>query len=303
VEEHVTDSQTLIGPVAGGRPDIRAIPLPNDARVAFTVQVALEASSNSRGARMPEEAARRGLPDYAAESAQLYGPQSGVGRLAETIEGHGMQACIHVSGLVGERWPDLVAELARKGHEMVGHAYSQDEQMALMDETDDLQTVRRCTDIIEKVTKQRPVGWSSQGSRRGRFTVLSLLKEGYTYTRDFRDSDIPYVVAQLGPRRLLAMTRTDEINDLPISRANLPPSVFVEYFKRAFDQLYQEGQTAPKVMTCVTHATVSGKPWGASAVAECLAYVRQHDDVWCATGREVADHYLRHLPALEPERG
>jgi peptidoglycan/xylan/chitin deacetylase (PgdA/CDA1 family) len=287
------------GPVVGDRPDIRAIPLPNGARLAFTVQVALEASYQLRGTSMPEDARGRGLRDYAAESAQLYGPRTGIGRLAQTIEAHDMRACVHVSGLVVERWPELVAGLAEKGHELVGHAYSQDEQMALMDETEDLATVRKCSEVIERVSGERPVGWSSQASRRGEFTVLSLLKEGYTYTRDFRDADIPYVVAQLGDRRLLAMTRTDEINDLPISRANHPPSVFVEYFKRAFDQLYMEGVEGPRLMTCVTHATVSGKPWGASAVAECLSYVRQFEAVWCATGREVAEYYLEHLPPLE----
>ena len=51
-------------------------------------------------------------------------------------------------------------------------------------------------------------------------------------------------------------------------------------------------------MTCVTHAYVSGKPWGAGAVAECLKYVKSHDKVWIATGREVAEHYLKHLPRI-----
>ena len=73
----------------------------------------------------------------------------------------------------------------------------------------------------------------------------------------------------------------------------------MEYFKRAFDQLYAEGKDEPKVMTCVTHAYVTGKPWGAPAFAECLAHVRAHDGVWSATGREVADYYLSKLPMLE----
>lgn len=96
------------------------------------------------------------------------------------------------------------------------------------------------------------------------------------------------------------MPRTDEINDLPISsRHGLPPSVYVEFFKRAFDQLYAEGATVPTCMTCVTHAYVSGKPWGAAAISECLQYVNSHKDVWIATGREVAEHYLAHLPSLD----
>jgi peptidoglycan/xylan/chitin deacetylase (PgdA/CDA1 family) len=285
----------VIGPVNGGEPDIRDISLPNGARVAFTIQVALEAWSGASTA-----ATDKSGRDYATESARLYGPRTGMQRLADTIEEHGFRSCVHISGLVAERWPKLIGDLARNGHEIVGHGWFQDDAMANMDEAKDLDVVRRCAEIIDQVTGQRPAGWSSHGSRRGEFTVLSLLKEGYIYTRDFRDADLPYVVAQLGDRRLLAMPRTDEINDLGIMfRQRLAPSVYVEYFKRAFDQLYKEGEKAPRAMTCVTHAYVTGKPFGASAFAECLAYVKSHDKVWAATGREIAEYYLQHLPSLQ----
>ena len=291
--------EDLVGPVTGEEPTIRAIPLPNGARVAFTIQVALEAWSGATvtGPMLPVGPDGQSSVDWATISTQLYGPRTGAARLMRTIEDRDMRACIHLSALVAERWPDLVAGIAGRGHEIVGHGYRHDERMGSLGEERDLAVVRQCAEIVESVTGQRPVGWSSHGSRRGNYTVLSLLKEGYTYTRDFRDADLPYVAAQLGERRLLAMPRTDEINDLPIMGfKGLPPSVYVEYFKRAFDQLYAEGERQPQAMTCVTHAYVAGKPWGASAVAECLKHVRAHDKVWVATGREVAQHYLDNLP-------
>jgi peptidoglycan/xylan/chitin deacetylase (PgdA/CDA1 family) len=287
-----TDSRgeaELVGPVSGSEPVVRAIPLPDQARLAFTIQVALEAWAPDTAGAAP--------PDWAAVSAQEYGPRTGIRRLIGVVEDHGLRACVHLSGLVAERWPELVAGLARAGHELVGHGWSQDRPMAGLDRDEDRAVVRRCAEIIEAVGGQRPVGWSSHGSRRGDHTVRSLLEEGYRYTRDFRDTDIPYVVAELGERRLLAMTRTDEINDLfVVARHGQPPSVFVEYFKRAFDQLYAEGEREPKVLTCVVHATIFGRPWGASALAECLAYARGFERVWHATGREVAEHYLSALP-------
>jgi peptidoglycan/xylan/chitin deacetylase (PgdA/CDA1 family) len=294
--------EDLTGPVTGTEPDIRAIPLPDGARLAFTIQVALEAWSGATitGTSLPAGGDGQGAADWATISSQLYGPRTGAARLMRTIEERGFRACIHLSALVAERWPQLVAGIASRGHEIVGHGYRQDERMASLSEERDLEVVRRCAEIIEAATGQRPVGWSSHGSRRGNYTVLSLLKEGYIYTRDFRDADVPYVAAQLGDHRLLAMTRTDEINDMfVVTNHGGTPSMYVEYFKRAFDQLYAEGATEPKVMTCVAHATVFGRPWGASALAECLDYVRQFDGVWHATGREVAEYYLAHLPALE----
>ncbi len=277
----------LKGPATGAEPDIRALPLPNGARMAFTVQVALEAWADAANP-----------PDWTQISTHRYGAATGIHRLMATIDEQAIPACIHISALVAERWPNLVAGIAGNGHEIVGHGYAQDEPMAAMDEATDLAVVRKCAEIIHEVAGQRPAGWSSHGSRRGDYTVLSLLKEGYFYTRDFRDADLPYVAAQLGDRRLLAMPRTDDINDLPINRKGFPPSVYVEFFKRAFDQLYAESEKAPTVFTCVTHAYVSGKPWGAAAIAECLSYAKTHPGVWFATGREVAAHYLQHLATL-----
>ncbi len=279
----------LIGPVAGADPIVRPISLPNGARMAFTLQVALEAWAD-----------KMQPPDWTTISLHLYGARTGIHRLMDTIDEHGVPGCIHISGLVAERWPELIAGLHKNGHEIVGHGWFQDEAMASMDEAKDLDVVRRCAEVIQQVTGVRPAGWSSHGSRRGDYTVLSLLKEGYFYTRDFRDADLPYVAAQLNDRRLLAMPRTDEINDLPITnRHGLPPSVYIEFFKRSFDQLYAEGAKAPTCFTHVTHAYVSGKPWGAAAVAECLKYAKSHDGVWFATGREIAQHYLDNLPMLE----
>jgi hypothetical protein len=113
----------VIGPVNGEEPILRSVALPNGAYVALTVQLTLEAwldASRSRGRNMPEEAVRQGVPDYATMSAQLYGPRVGARRLQATIEEYGMRACIHLSGVVVERWPELIADLARNGHEIVG---------------------------------------------------------------------------------------------------------------------------------------------------------------------------------------
>ncbi|MFI5269880.1 MAG: polysaccharide deacetylase family protein, partial [Chloroflexota bacterium] len=167
----------LVGPVNGDEPVIRAIPLPNGARMAFTIQVALETWAESDP------------PDWTVRSSHLYGPRTGMARLTETIEEYGFRSCVHISGLLAKRWPELVAGLHRNGHEIVGHGWAQDQAMAEMDEATDLGVVRRCAEIVERLTGVRPVGWSSHGSRRGNYTVLSLLKDGYFYTRDFRDAD------------------------------------------------------------------------------------------------------------------
>lgn len=282
-------------PMEDREPELVALPLPHGARLAINVQIAFEAWESPP--------VTNGIVNWGEYSGRLYGPRTGIWRLVEALEDHGFRSCVHISGLLVQRWPRIIEKLAKNGHEIVGHGWAQDQAMHAMNQEQDRDAVRRTSEIVGQVTGERPVGWSSHASRRGEFTVQSLIEEGYLYTRDFRDADLPYVVAESQGRRLLAMPRTDDINDLPIFKMNgLAPSVFVDYFRRSFDQLYAESERhGPQVMTCVTHAYIMGRAWGTSALIDCLKHVRAHDKVWICTGRQVAEHYLKHLPsAIQP---
>lgn len=41
----------------------------------------------------------------------------------------------------------------------------------------------------------------------------------------------------------------------------------------------------------ILHPQVTGRPMRFRILEDFLAHVRQYDDVWWATGREIADHY------------
>jgi len=292
----------LRGPVAGEVPVLGSAPLPGNARVAITVQLALEAwkgnevSGNALGSPLGAEAKALGVPDYATISSQQYGGDTGIWRILDVLEELGIKASCSTSTLVAEVWPDVVKAVAAAGHEIVGHGYSQDRAMSDMDAAEDFEVVSGAVTTFQEVAGQRPYGWSSHGSRRGKYTVLDLMKCGYLYTNDFRNADVPYVVAALGEQQLVSLPRTDEINDMfLIRRTGNPPGAYVEYFKRAFDRLYKEGQKAPKVLACVAHATLIGRPWGASALTECIGYAQSFPDVWITTRREVAENFLQSL--------
>lgn len=285
-------------------PHVQTVDLPGGAVLAVTIQLALEAwapgtvGGNTLGTPLPGDAVAKGTPDYATVSAQLYGVRTGIYRLLDVMGDHGVVASCSTSGLIGQEQPAVVSEVASRGHEIVGHGWTMDRKMVSLDEDEDLDVVKRTTEALQAASGQQPVGWSSHGARRGTFTVDSLLRENYIYTNDFRDSDTPYVVARSGAQRLIAMPRSDELNDkFVITRHGQSPSVYVDYFKRAFDRLYLEGQRGrPNILTCTAHSTVLGHPWGAEAFSDCLAYVREHDHVWQTTRAEVARHYLVNLP-------
>lgn len=297
-------SKGLTGPVVGEEPRFEGIPFPDGKTVALTVQLAFEAWSDNAasgsvlGTSLSQAAVAKGIPDFATISWQEYGGRTGMWRILEVLDQYGVKASCSTSALAALKWPDLAAKIARDGHEIVGHGYSQDQVMVEMDEEEDLDVVSRAAEILESASGQRPVGWSSHGSRRGVYTILSLLKSGYIYTNDFRDSDVPYVVAELNSKRLISLPRTDEINDMFLVRNHgASPSTYVDYFKRGLDQLRFEGSKKPKVLTCVAHGVLIGRPWGGSALAECLDYAKGFEDVWICTRKELAEYSMDKLTA------
>ena len=300
----VLKSKGLSGPVVGEEPRFKSIPFPEGKTMALTVQLAFEAWSDNvasgsvLGTGLSQAAVAKGIPDFATISWQEYGGRTGMWRILEVLDRYGVKASCSTSALAALKWPELASTIAREGHEIVGHGYSQDQVMVEMDQEQDLEVVTRSTEILESASGQRPVGWSSHGSRRGIYTVLSLLKNGYLYTNDFRDADIPYIVAELDGEKLISLPRTDEINDMFLMRNHgASPSAYVDYFKRGLDQLRFEGQNSPKVLTCVAHGVLIGRPWGGSALAECLDYAKNCGDVWICTRRELAQYSIDKLSA------
>jgi peptidoglycan/xylan/chitin deacetylase (PgdA/CDA1 family) len=283
-------------------PDVRYIGWPNGARVAVVIGLALEAwqklppVSTAMTPHFPQEALDRGLTDHATSTWQLYGGRTGFRRLRDVLAEYDCPGTLSLSALAAERWPEQVAQFVADGHEVMGHGYSQDMRMYFLDEEEERAEIRRCADIIQKVSGVRPVGWSSQGGQRSDNTPMNLLREGFIYEHDFRDTDVPYVVQQDGDARLLAMPGTYEVNDaMLLAKYGNAPSAYVEFFSRTFDRLYKEGETEPKMMTAIVHSTHFGKPFGAWALGECIRYAQQFDKVWFCRRRDIADWYLSAL--------
>ena len=58
--------------------------------------------------------------------------------------------------------------------------------------------------------------------------------------------------------------------------------------------LYEEGETAPKMMSVGLHCRLVGRPGRAAALARFLDYVQGHDKVWVARRIDIARHWHDH---------
>ena len=75
------------------------------------------------------------------------------------------------------------------------------------------------------------------------------------------------------------------------------PGQWLDYAIATFDQLYDEGAAAPKIMSLGLHLRIIGRPGRIGALARFIDHVRSKPDVWCATRLAIAQHFARSVPA------
>jgi allantoinase len=71
---------------------------------------------------------------------------------------------------------------------------------------------------------------------------------------------------------------------------------FFEYLKDAFDVLYAEGTTSPKMLSIGMHCRILGRPARFKALQRFLDYVQNHDRVWICTRQQIAEHWYKYHP-------
>ena len=60
-----------------------------------------------------------------------------------------------------------------------------------------------------------------------------------------------------------------------------------------FDVLYEDGAITGRVMAIALHPFLIGHSHRAKHFETALAHIVEHEDVWLATGGEIADWYKR----------
>ena len=69
---------------------------------------------------------------------------------------------------------------------------------------------------------------------------------------------------------------------------------FYQYLKDAFDVLYAEGDTAPKMLSIGMHCRILGKPGRFKALQRFLDYIQAHERVWICRRNDIAEHWYKY---------
>ncbi|MEK6274762.1 MAG: polysaccharide deacetylase family protein [Actinomycetota bacterium] len=131
----------------------------------------------------------------------------------DLLEELGAGATFFVLGMTAERYPDLIREIARRGHELACHGYAHER---VHDQTPDAfrRDVEHCAEILERLCGRRPFGYRAPAfsiTRDTPWAYEALSELGFRY--DSSQYDSPRI-----PRRIRPVPVTPYRLELPSGR-------------------------------------------------------------------------------------
>ncbi len=262
----------------------------NNAKIAVMVTLMLETWSEGKAPSYSSMTTplKPGTLDTQGISWSEYGGRTGIWRIMRILDEFGIKASVVASGRSVELFPEAVKEVARKGHEVAGHSYTQDMLLCYLSPEEERDVIRKCCGLIEGATGTKPVGWLSPRGTPTEHTAEYLAEEGFLWHGDHNDVDLPYVVdTAKGP--LVAIPQSN-FADNRVLRGN--PRDYFQVYKDTFDYLYN---TEPiGVVNLTVHSHWGGRPLMSAIIREVLKYLKGFSQVWFAGHDDVARWVMNH---------
>ncbi len=234
------------------------------------------------------------------ESIYEYGSRAGVWRILKEFEKRELPLTIFGIGMALERHPELTNAFVELGHEIACHGYRWIHYQNLPIEVE-REHMARCVEISTRMTGKAPEGWYTG---RDSPNTLQLVAENgsFTYDADYYGDDLPFwtevTLSDGSIKPQLMVPYTLDTNDM---RFATPQGFntgdhFFTFLKDAFDVLYAEGETAPKMLSIGMHCRLLGRPSRFKGLQRFLDYVQSHERVWIARRIDIANHWIKTYP-------
>ena len=230
------------------------------------------------------------------ESIYEYGSRAGYWRLHRLFTERQIPVTVFGVAMALQRNQNIVDSMLKADWEIASHGYRWIDYQHLP-EALELEHLQKALEIHTAVTGASPEGWylgrCSPNSHR-----LAAKHGNFLYNADSYADELPYWDYQFEQPQLM-VPYTLDVNDMRFATPQGFNSgdQFYAYMKDSFDVLYAEGAESPRMMSVGLHCRLVGRPGRAAALARFLDYIQQHDNVWLATRRDIAQHWRSIWPA------
>jgi putative urate catabolism protein len=233
------------------------------------------------------------------ESLYEYGSRAGFWRIHRLFKEFAMPVTVYGVAMALQRNLPAVDAMLDADWEIASHGYRWLDYQSIAEEIEREHMAKAIT-IHEQLTGSKPLGWYT--GRDSPNTRNLVIEQGhFLYDSDSYADDLPYWHPTSAKQHLI-IPYTLDVNDMRFASAQgfNAGDQFFNYLKDAFDALYQEGSTTPKMMSVGLHCRIIGKPGRIQSLRRFLTYVHQHQRVWVCRRIDIARHWHKHhYPATD----
>ena len=230
------------------------------------------------------------------ESIYEYGSRAGVWRILELFRSREVPLTVFAVAMAMERHPEVIEACLKAGHEIASHGYRWINYDGFS-ESLEREHMERAIEIHQRVTGQKPAGWytgrTSEHTRR-----LVAQYDHFEYDADDYSDDLPFWSRIETQRPHLVVPYTLDTNDMRFATPQgfHTGEQFYQYLKDAFDVLYAEGESSPKMLSIGLHCRLIGRPARFQALQQFLDYALSHEQVWIPRRIDIARHWVTEHP-------
>lgn len=224
------------------------------------------------------------------------GIETGLPKILEVLDRYGVKATFFVLAATAEEYPEIVKDIADRGHEFGCHGYYH-ENLAKLDSKTQRNILKSAKEKIEEICGKKVTGFRMP---EGEITeeTLKIVKElGFTYSSSLSDNDIPYINKSCN---LIEIPIRWELYDLP-------------YYAYAFEPMIPQGQDrisnvedvlsnwiieldAARAFSTLFNLQIDPQATGEQGrifvLKEILERIKSDDKIWLTTGNEIAELFV-----------
>lgn len=226
-------------------------------------------------------------------SVWRYGTQRGVERLLALFKELGVSSSWFVPGIVAEENPEHIRAIQAGGHEIAcaGYHHQNYDTLDLAAQSADI--AKGCA-ALTALTGQRPSGFRLPAGNGAPGFIEALKDQGIRWSSSWRGDDLPY--AHPTAPQVIELPLHYELEDEPYFAFNLSPAVpaaqsRIASYSHTLGNLQMDFAGFHRFGLCYVlrlHPEIIATPGRIGVLRELLEGILQHDDVWIATGSEVA---------------
>ncbi|HXT80081.1 MAG TPA: polysaccharide deacetylase family protein, partial [Acetobacteraceae bacterium] len=186
--------------------------------------------------------------DLAAEGMFAYGSRVGFWRIMRLFAERRLPMTIFGCALALERNPQAAAAIRQADYDVCCHGWRWEKHFDLSEEVERAR-IARAVASLRTTMGERPLGWYCRSGPSVNTRRLLVEEGGFLYDSDAYDDELPYWTTVEG-RSHLVVPYSLSTNDAKFGRGTFAVGDdFFHYCRDAFDFLYREGRTQPKMLS------------------------------------------------------